>query len=197
LVTIALLIWYYIPVARYNCEAFVLKKINYRDSDRIYTLLTRDKGKISATARGVRKISSRRNGNLDTINHIVVSISESNAGFRTLGEVSTVNSYKNIKGSLDKSLAAYYMAELIHRSIEDGGDTEAVFRLFELSLNKLDENSDGVGTVVNKFEFLLMKALGYEMSLDTLRSYGRADLDRKLKAYVKENLGENFKSLEI
>ena len=76
-----------------NTVAVVLKSINYRDSDKIYTLLSKDLGKIPAIARGVRKISSRRAGNLDTLNLVKVGLSEGLGGMRQIDEVSGLNSF--------------------------------------------------------------------------------------------------------
>jgi len=184
-------------VAKYNIEAIVLKKISYGDADRIYTLLTKDKGKITAVARGVRKISSRRGGNLDTLNHINITLSENTSGYKTITEVKTLGSYRNLKKSLECSLAGYYMAELINKSVEENSENNDVFFLLRDSLDTLDADGKKKKFVVNKFEFLLMKLLGYEMSLNELRSFKKEELDNRLKLYVKESLGEDFKSLTI
>ncbi len=75
---------------KYNVRAVVLKSLKYRDSDKIFTLLSKEKGKISAIGRGVRKISSRRNGNLDTLNLISANIHEDRVGFKSIEEVKTI-----------------------------------------------------------------------------------------------------------
>jgi len=71
------------------------------------------------------------------------------------------------------------------------------FELLKKYLEKLDDGNLKIGFVTNKFEFLLMKTLGYEMSLEKLRSFGRTELNNKLKAYVRDAIGEDFKSLRI
>ena len=184
-------------MAKYNTEAIVLKKINYGDSDRIYTLITRDRGKISVTAKGVRKISSRRAGNLDTLNRVTISISETPAGHKILTEAKTLNSFKYLKKSLEKSLAGYYMAELINKSVEENMESDEIFSLLNRSLERLDREEGQIMLTTNRFEVLLMKSLGYEITLEKLRSFGRGNIDKKLKEYVRENLGEDFKSLKI
>ena len=59
---------------KYNTKAIVLKSVKYKDADKIFTLFTKEYGKISAIGRGVRKINSRRSGNLDTLNYVSVGI---------------------------------------------------------------------------------------------------------------------------
>ena len=184
-------------MARYNVEAIVLKKVNFGETDRIYTLFTKEKGKIRAVAKGVRKISSRRGGNLDTLNLATINLTESNGGFNSIVEVKTLNSHKNIKKTLEKSLAGFYIAEVINKSVEEDSENRELFELLKVSLSVLDIGDKKPGFVVNKFEFLLMKILGYEMSLEKLKSINKNELDNRLKIYVKEALEEDFKSLEI
>jgi DNA repair protein RecO (recombination protein O) len=184
-------------VARYNVEAVVLKGINYSDSDKIYTLLSKDYGKIPVLAKGVRKISSRRGGNLDTLNRIIANVSESGSGFRTLLEVELLHSHKHIKKDLERSLAAYYMVELVNKTVEESSENEDVYTLLCGMLEKLDDESSDIRFVVNKFEVLFMKILGYELTLDQLKSFKKNELDQRIKMYVREVLGEDFKSLNI
>jgi DNA repair protein RecO (recombination protein O) len=48
----------------YRAQAIVLSHIEYGEADRILKLFTLEKGKISAIAKGVRKIRSRKAGHL-------------------------------------------------------------------------------------------------------------------------------------
>lgn len=79
----------------------VLKSFNHKDSDKIYTIFSKDLGKISVWAKGVRKISSRRAGNLDTLNLVKVGLSEGDFGKRYVQEAVLVNSFSKIKRNLD------------------------------------------------------------------------------------------------
>jgi DNA repair protein RecO (recombination protein O) len=158
---------------RYNTQAFVLKNIKYKDADKIFTLFSKDLGKISALARGVRKISSRRAGNLDTLNLVSISIRENPNAFNDIEEVKTLESYKDLKKSLKKSLKAYYLIELVHKSIEEGEKNEELFNLLQKSLKLMQKTSDP-DFVVSYFEMHLMNLLGYKMTLDKCRVCGKA-----------------------
>src|SRR5438552_5371684 len=46
-------------LATYRDRAVVLRKLDYGEADRIYTLLTREHGKVGAIAKGVRKTTSK------------------------------------------------------------------------------------------------------------------------------------------
>ena len=53
----------------YKAEAIVLRSMVYRESDRILTLFTREAGKVSAIAKGVRKTTSRLRGAVQLFSH--------------------------------------------------------------------------------------------------------------------------------
>jgi len=44
----------------YKTEGIIIKRKNFGEADRILTIFTKNKGKISIVAKGVRKINSRR-----------------------------------------------------------------------------------------------------------------------------------------
>jgi len=161
-------------MARYTVEAVVLKFTNYKDADKIFSLFTREKGKISATAKGVRKISSRRGGNLDTLNHISVGITEGeNQKYKIITEVKTLDSFKNLKNSLENSVKGFYIVELIHRLLDEGQHNEAVFDLLVSNLKKLDTHLNNEVSRINAFEISLLQNLGYGLYLDKCAITGR------------------------
>lgn len=167
---------------KYNSRAVVLRNFKYKDSDKIFTLFTKEYGKISALARGVRKISSRRGGNLDTLNLISVKIHEDRSGIKNIEEVKTIESFKNIKKDLNKSLKAYYIAELVHKSTEEGEKLEGIFDLLVRFLKVLEKNGYSGDLFVTYFEINLMKLLGYELTLDRCKKCRKA-LDGSWKKY--------------
>jgi DNA repair protein RecO (recombination protein O) len=151
---------------KFNTSAIVLKNINYSDSHKIYTLLTRDHGKMSAIARGVRKISSKRAGNLDSLSYISVEIDERNEKSKSIVEAKTLNAFQNIKKSLDLSAKAFYVAELVDSFVEEGAEIEEIFTLTRKTLEAFDENPDYANTVVSAFEINFLNLLGLMYSFD-------------------------------
>ena len=163
-------------MSRYSVECVVLKKANYGDADRFYTLFAKNRGKLSALAKGVRKIASRRSGNLDTLNHVIIGISESGQGFKTITEAKVVESFKSIKTSLKSSVNAYYVIELVHKFFEDGEEDNRVFDLLLSTLHDLSRAKPNPILAVSKFEVQLMTLLGYKMTLDGCFVCGRMDV---------------------
>jgi DNA repair protein RecO (recombination protein O) len=157
---------------KFVTEAIVLKNLNYGDSHKFYSLLTKDHGKISALAMGVRKISSRRAGNLDSLNHVIVSITESSKGFKTINEVKTLNSYKHSKESLDAIYYGLKFAESVEFSVEQDHDQVEVFYLLLTALEALEQPN--VSAIIIELWFLLglSDALGFKIDLKSCASCG-------------------------
>lgn len=157
---------------KYSTEAIVLKNLNYGDSHKFYSLLTKDHGKISALAMGVRKISSRRAGNLDSLNHIAVSITESSKGFKTINEVKTLNSYKLSKKSLDGIYYGLKFAESVEYSIEQDHDQPEIFYLLLAALDSLEQSD--IPAKITELWFLLglSDALGFKIDLKNCAGCG-------------------------
>ena len=147
---------------KYNTEGIVLKSTNYADKDKIYTILTRDYGKVRVLARGVRKITSRRAGNLDTLNYVSLKLTES-SGFKNLDEAVVLESFRDIKNDLSISMSAYYLAEIVFRSVEEDDTSPEIFYLLLSTLKKLNQDT---ALTVNYFEVNLLKKLGYALNLD-------------------------------
>ena len=50
----------------YRVEAIVLRRIDFGEADRVLVLYTRERGKQPVVAKGIRRISSRLAGHLDS-----------------------------------------------------------------------------------------------------------------------------------
>ena len=150
-----------------NTVAVVLKSINYKDSDKIYTLLSKDLGKISAIARGVRKISSRRAGNLDTLNLVKVGLSEGLGGMRQIDEVSGLNSFRKLKNDYALSTQCSYVVELLHKTTEEGGNAEAAFELLVKFLKIASRFPENVILAVRFFEIHYLALMGYGLNTES------------------------------
>lgn len=189
---------------KYNTEAFVLKNLNLKDADKMYTLLCKGIGKVTATARGVRKISSRRAGNLDTLNLVNVSISENEKGFKSIDEVKVINSYIKVKENLEKMHTAYYWAELIHKSLEEHSEVFEVFMLFKQVLGLLEAGYYSSAVITFYFEICFLRILGYRprisdkyYDIDNLTIEGVKKADPMVKNIIYDHLSSRFKSLEL
>src|ERR1700724_4435271 len=63
-------------LATYRDRAVVLRKLDYGEADRIFTLLTRTHGKVGAIAKGVRRQESKLGPSLELYGHVDVLLAK-------------------------------------------------------------------------------------------------------------------------
>jgi DNA repair protein RecO (recombination protein O) len=148
-----------------NVDALILKSINFKDSDKIFTILTKELGKISAKAKGIRKINSKRLSSLDTLNYVKIGI-VGEGDIKTITEAKLIHSFSNIKKDFDKLNSAYYFIEILNKSIHESDQDSQVFDLVVKCLKRLDEIKYADSRVENYFEFKLLEHLGYSLELE-------------------------------
>ncbi|MFC1756066.1 DNA repair protein RecO [Patescibacteria group bacterium] len=188
----------------FTTKAVVLKNFLYKDTDKIYTLLSEDKGKISGIGKGVRKVSSRRGGNLDTLNMVEIQLNEHKSGQNYITEVKTIKSFRKIKENLELSNQAFYIAELVNKFVDEDESAKPVFDLIIKSLESLQDGNGEISLRVNKFEIKFMQLLGYQPPKGLLLKWKELieernyrDANNLIKDFVGEILQENLKSLEL
>jgi DNA repair protein RecO (recombination protein O) len=157
-----------------NFDALVIKSINFKDSDKIYTLLVKGLGKISAKAKGVRKINSKRLSTLDTLNFIKVGL-VGESDLRVITETSLIYSFSNLKNNLEKLKTAYYFLEIINKLLQESSEYDEVFDLLLKCLKRLDEKNFYDSRVENYFELNLLKILGYSLETSSCISCQNSD----------------------
>lgn len=141
----------------YTTPGLILKRKNFGEADRIVIALTQRFGKISIIARGVRRIKSRRAGNIEVLN--VANLHLFKAKAYTLTEAEAVETFQKIKSNLTLSTTAFHIIELVDRLVPEDQKNE---RLFELTVSALKLLQDHPRQIfVRAFEVKLLSLLGF------------------------------------
>ena len=144
-------------------EAFVLRRTNYGETDRILNLLTPE-GKISCLAKGVRKEKSRLAGGIElfTLSDVVLHKSaRSDLALLTSARMKVF--YQNLLSNLDRlNLASKIIKELSR--ITDQIDNPEFFMILKQSLEGLN-NGYSVELVEAWANFNLARAKGEQVNL--------------------------------
>ncbi len=139
---------------------YMLHARPFRDSSVIADFFTQDYGRISLVARGARRPKSKLKGQLRPFQRCLVSwVTRSSLG--TLTALETGNSRP---GNIPRRvLSAYYVNELVMRSLRPGDSQAEVFLRYEQFLEELDKQDEAV--VLRLFERDLLEYLGYGLQL--------------------------------
>ncbi len=143
----------------FTSEGFILKRRNFGEADRILDIYTKNKGKISLIAKGVRKVESKKRGHLEIFNKINFQ-AVNGKGIGIMTEVETIDDYKKVKGSVKKISLAYYLMEVVDKITHEGGENFELYRLLDTSMESLKKE---VKLKKLRLEFVsnLLKILGF------------------------------------
>lgn len=164
-------------------RGIILKRFPYSEADYLVTLLTERKGKITALAKGVRKINSRRGGHLDLFNHVEASFHSGRGSLDIITEVKTLDSFEGLRHDWDKIQLAFYFAELVDVLLPENEINTSTYHLLVkafayLAINRKNISSRSAskrGNLEKRFGKAILKDLGYWS--DEL--YANPDLDPK------------------
>lgn len=138
----------------YKAEGIIIKRKNFGEADRILTIFTKKYGKIKILAKGVRRINSRRGGNIELFNQVNLGIHMGRT-FDILTEAEVINTFQNVRKNLDLVGLAFHVSEVV-----DGlcPEHQAHPKVYDLMLGILNELDHGL---IQKFEQDLLQELGY------------------------------------
>jgi DNA repair protein RecO (recombination protein O) len=177
--------------AVYLQPAFVLQQRNFRETSLIIDVLTRDFGRLSILAKGVRKTKSKTAGLLQPFVPILISY-VGKAELKTLTSVEMADSFAKLTG-----LALYcgfYVNELISCFLHKHDPHPEVFVFYQSCLIKLAQETT-LEPALRTFELDLLESIGYGLHAETNKSSTRSasysfDNDRGLVADAKGLLSE-------
>lgn len=143
----------------YSTKGLVLAKRDYSEADKILIIFTRDFGKVSTIAKGVKKLKSRKRGHLEIFSHIKFSAAKGR-GLDIITEAETINNFQKIRKNLKKASVAYFFVEAVGRTIREGEKNENVYDLLLDYLQKL-ETETKLKNLRNNFTQELLVMLGF------------------------------------
>lgn len=144
-------------------EAIILRHNDWGEADRLLVVLTREKGKIRAIAKGVRKLTSRKAGHLEPFTYSHLQFSRGR-DFWIVTQAETIDTFLNIRENLLLTGYAAYTIELTDRFTFEEQDNRKLFLFLADTLKRFDTGGDPF-LIVRFFEIRLLDATGYRPQL--------------------------------
>ncbi len=146
----------------FKTQAFVLRFLNYGESDRIVTFFTREFGKLRGIAKGARRSRKRFPNAIEPFSHSLLLFSRrSESDLAIIENCDVINHYPIIRSDLSKTMAASYMIDLTDHFTVEGKKGVGIFQLLDDFL-KLLERNNGLEETMRFFELNLLRLSGYE-----------------------------------
>jgi DNA repair protein RecO (recombination protein O) len=141
--------------------------MRYREADRIVTLYTRDRGRVAAIAKGVRRTKSKVGGRLEPFTLIRASL-YSGRGLYTVVGVDTLRTFQGVRDELFRMEEGGRLVTAVRHLFPGEEASAPVFNLLVRGVASLAESPDAgaAAGVVLAARLKLLALLGYapEMS---------------------------------
>ena len=146
-------------------QGIVLREVNYKEADKILTVLTRDFGKRTVKARGCRRKNSRLTAGSQLLVYSEMTIHE-RGEFLTLNEADPQQQFWSVRQDLELLALASYFAEVTENACQEGEESSGLLSLLLNCLYALDTLKKPKELVKAAFELRLLALTGYEPLLD-------------------------------
>ena len=149
----------------FRVEAIVLRHRELGEADRILTVYTRERGKLSVLAKGIRKLHSRKAGHVEPFTRVELQVARGKSLY-ILTQAEALDNYENLRGGLDMFGYASYVVELMDKFTLDEGEGQMItYRLLRETLERLNGGDDPM-LVLRYFEMHLLDMMGFKPELN-------------------------------
>lgn len=155
----------------FHTEGLVVREKSVGESDKTVVILTKDQGRISAFANGAKKYKSRLFSGTLFLTYSRFSIHKGKAGCK-ITQASAVNTYFNLKNSLETLALASFFADAAGYFAGEGEESGEVLRLLLNTLYMLSEKRADPEKARLVFELRLLAASGYTPRILSCRACG-------------------------
>ena len=164
----------------YKTQGFILKKVNRGESDRLFTIFTKDFGKLELLARAERKIKSKLRAGLELFYLSEVEFIQGKA-HKTLTDAILISNFQNLRKDLKKLAIAYKIADLLDNLVKGEESDPKIWNLLSEVFERLNNweakmisssSSPSLSAEARKLKIVyyyflwnLLSVLGYQLEL--------------------------------
>ena len=150
----------------YKTEAVVLRSFRLGEADRVLHLYTRERGRIGAVAKGVRKTKSRFGGRLEPLSHVDLMLHQGGGELQTVTGAELVRSHREAREDVYRLGVGLVGAEAMLRLFPEQEANERAFRALVRFLDVLDaltpvKRPASLDPLVLSFQLKLLWLSGY------------------------------------
>lgn len=139
-------------------EGLVIKDMDFKESSKILTILTKEYGLISVISKGCKQLKSKLRGVSNKLVYGNFDISYKENGLSTLISVDVINPFTNILMDIDKISYVSYLIELTNQIIKETNNFDT-FDLLKEAIIKINDEID-LEIIKNIIELKYLRILG-------------------------------------
>lgn len=165
-------------------QGIVLRETETKEADKILTLLTADRGKISVIARGVRRKSCKYAACAQSLAYSEWTLYQKGDWYYA-NEGTTLELWNGLRSDLDAMSLGFYLAELTEAVTTEETVSDGLLRHLLNGLYALSTLHKPPALVKPAFEVKLLCLVGYEPLADSCAYCGKAEPERPLLDVVQ------------
>lgn len=147
-------------------EAIVIRLADFSETSRVVTFFTLDNGKMSALAKGAKRLKSAFEGGIDLLSRCrIVFLDRPSTSLNLLTEAKLVERFTPSPARLDSLYGGYYVAELLSSLTEDNDPHPLLYQDTLHALDSFREDTDP-GPALARFELRLLLITGHLPAFD-------------------------------
>lgn len=158
----------------YTTKALILRETQYKDNDKILSLLTEDIGLITAKARGVKRKNSPLRSGCQLLGYSEMTLFEKN-GYYTVNEAEPIELFTGLRTDIELLSLGSYFAQLLETMAHQDQAAPELLSLGLNSLYALHRLNKPQPLVKAAFELRLLSLCGYCPQLDGCAVCGAPD----------------------
>jgi len=169
-------------VARtYPTEAVVLRSLRLGEADRIVHLYTRERGRIGAVAKGIRKTKSRFGARLEPLSHVALQLHQGSGELQTVTGVDLVRAHHGVREDSYRLNVGLIGAEAMLRLFTEQEKNDRAFTALTRFLDALEKtptrpSRPAVDPLALSFQLKLLWLSGYLPHLTSCAECGADDV---------------------
>ncbi|MCK4781552.1 DNA repair protein RecO [Candidatus Parcubacteria bacterium] len=146
----------------YRTQGIIIKKIDKGEAARIFTIYTRDFGKLKVLAKAERKIKSKLRAGLELFYLSEIEFIQGK-NYKTLTDVVLIDSFQSIREDLERLKIAYKISEILDNFIKEEQADKKIWGLLSETFDRL--NNLKLEIIYYYFLWNFFSILGYQPEL--------------------------------
>ena len=151
---------------RYRTSGIIIKKEDRREADQIFTIYTRDFGKLKILGKAIRKIKSKLRAGAELFYLSEIEFIQGKT-YKTLTDAILIEKFKNLRKDLKRPAIAYKILEVLDKLVEREEPDKKNWQLLNEVFDTLNQKLEIKNQKLIYYYFLwnLLSILGYQPEL--------------------------------
>ncbi len=148
----------------FRTDAIILRRQDFKETDRLLTLFTPEYGKFTVIAKGVRKPTGRMTGHVELYTRCSLMLSRGR-DLDIVTQAELQEPFLQLQNSLERGAYASYAVELVDRFTEPEERHDALYDLLCDGLRNISADDSDLRIIARFYELSLLSLVGFQPEL--------------------------------